>query len=342
MDIMGKQKILPPKSWKDGKDHYKSALESTWYKNLAIIQDEVIFSTFRFFRDRGMKSVTLPVTTGAITSPMVLGSDSLPVKVELEGMETYLADSMQFYLEYMLRYLHEGVFYIMPCFRGELADKRHLCQFYHIESEIVGDLGDLIDLIEEYIIHLCKDLLANTRDILLSMANTTEHLEKVIDQKRFPRIKFSEALEELEGKHEHIKESPYGFKTITDKGEKELMRRFNGIVWLTHHDYLSVPFYQASDETGEYARNADLLFGIGEVVGAGERHTNGIDLRKALQHHQVSEQDYEWYINMKDMNPLKTSGFGMGMERFILFLLQHNDIRDIQIIPRFNGILTYP
>ncbi len=39
---------------------------------------------------------------------------------------------------------------------------------------------------------------------------------------------------------------------------------------------------------------------------------------------------------------MKTSGFGMGIERFILWLLNHNDIRDCQILPRFNGINVLP
>ncbi|AIK35301.1 tRNA synthetases class II family protein (plasmid) [Bacillus pseudomycoides] len=151
-----------------------------------------------------------------------------------------------------------------------------------------------------------------------------------------------EACELLENNPLFVETHDEGFRTITNLGEKELIKKFDGIVWLTHHDYSSVPFYQASDNTGKYALNGDLLFGIGEVVGSGERHTTADETKESLKLHGVDEKEYEWYLYMKENFPTKTSGFGMGVERFILWLIQHDDIRDIQVIPRFNGITINP
>ena len=53
--------------------------------------------------------------------------------------------------------------------------------------------------------------------------------------------------------------------------------------------------------------------------------------------HNVNENEYGWYIKMKDKYPLKTSGYGMGIERYILWLTKKDDIRDCQLLPRFNG-----
>ena len=39
----------------------------------------------------------------------------------------------------------------------------------------------------------------------------------------------------------------------------------------------------------------------------------------------------------KNEYPLKTSGYGMGIERYILWLTKKDDIRDCQLLPRFNG-----
>lgn len=96
-------------------------------------------------------------------------------------------------------------------------------------------------------------------------------------------------------------------------------------------------FYQKFNENKTKALNADLLFGIGEVIGAGERHKNINELRESLQLHNVDEKDYEWYCRMKEEYPMQTSGFGMGIERFMLWVLKHDDIRDCQILSRFNG-----
>ena len=128
-----------------------------------------------------------------------------------------------------------------------------------------------------------------------------------------------------------------GFRNITKKGEEALIDYFNGCVWITNFDIKAVPFYQSTNTDKRYANNADLLIGIGETVGAGERYRTGKEVREALKLHQVSEDEYKWYIEMKDKYPMKTSGFGMGIERFILWLTKKDDIRDCQILPRFLG-----
>jgi asparaginyl-tRNA synthetase len=335
--------IKPNQSWENVENHYKKAINDPWYKALCIVQDEINHSTFNFFRNQNIRSMSLPITTGSVTSPMGLGSDSLPVKINLEGIDTYLSDSMQFHLEYGLRLFDKGVHYIMPSFRGELADSRHLCQFYHSEAEIRGNLGDTIGLVNNYIHSLCKDILTNIPEVIESVAGKLDHIKEIVNKNGdFPQISFEEAVTLLKNNPNFVNHHKEGFRTITDAGEKELINHFGGIVWLTHHDYLSVPFYQDSDSSNKYALNADLLFGIGEVVGLGERHETGEEVRQALKFHNVSEEHYEWYIHMKDVYPLKTSGFGMGIERFILWLFRHNDIRDCQLIPRFNGVLINP
>lgn len=341
--LVVKTRLQPPKSWRNESNHYKEALKSEWYKKLVILQDEINHSSWEFFRKKGIRTVSLPITTGSVTSPMGLGSDSLPVKVNLEGIDTYLSDSMQFHLEYLLRYLENGVHYIMPSFRGEQADERHLCQFYHSEAEITGGLEDVVHLVNEYIYQLCVDLLDRIPDLIEEFAGTLDHLKSIVQkQKKIEKITFEEAVRILEDKPQFIQHHKEGFRTITSEGEKKLIQIFGGMVWLSHFDYISVPFYQALDETGKYALNADLLFGIGEVVGAGERHITGKEVRDALQFHKLDEQEYEWYLHMKEAHPIKTSGFGMGVERFLLWLTQQNDIRDFQVIPRFNGINITP
>jgi len=87
---------------------------------------------------------------------------------------------------------------------------------------------------------------------------------------------------------------------------------------------------------------ADLLFGIGETIGLGQRHNSEEEILIALKKHDVSVDEYKWYIKMKQEKPMQTSGFGMGIERFIMWVLKHSDIRDIQFFPRYNGIKIEP
>ena len=334
--------IRPNSSWKNLDTHYIDAISNEWYKCLIDLQNLIFKYTFMFYEEKNIKNMFLPITTGSISSPMGLGSDSLPVKINLNGVSTYLADSMQFLLEYGNRFCKNGVWYIMPSFRGEQEDERHLSQFYHSEAEIPGDLEDVMCLVEEYIKYLSRNILKDYGETLLKITGDNTHIERLIETNKLPEITFEDATKLLNYSTKFIETHKEGFRTINSEGEKELIKHFNGFVWLRNFDSMAVPFYQDTTNEGKYAKNADLLFGIGEVIGSGERHMNGKSVKAALEMHNVNSQEYNWYIEMKNKYPMKTSGFGMGIERFILWLVKHNDIRDCQILPRFNGVNIVP
>lgn len=244
---------------------------------------------------------------------------------------------MQFMLEYGCRLFDNGAYYIMPSFRGELADERHLCQFYHSEAEIPGTLDDVMRLVEGYIKYTCEKILENYREGIETIVGTTEHIEKMINIcGNIPKLDFDEVAIMLNNDEKYIENNGV-YRNITKDGEKKIMEMIGGAVWVKNYDYMAVPFYQKYNKSKTKALNADLLFGIGETVGAGERHFKVEELEESLKMHNVNKEDYEWYCNMKKTYPMQTSGFGMGIERFVLWLLKHDDIRDCQILSRFNG-----
>lgn len=317
-------------------DRSIDVLESTWYKTMFKSYSDIVLETFKFFSGENFNAVALPITTGSISSPMGLGSDSIPVKINLQGQDTYLADSMQFLLEYSLRFVDKGVFYVMPSFRGEDADKRHLSQFYHAESEIVGDLSDVMQLSEKYIKHLAQSII--TKDYYINSV-TGKHLESVrnIVQKKFPEITFTKAIDLLEEYKIDGFDYIDNLCVINSVGERWLIDYFNGVVWLTHFPHLTVPFYQAYDkDNSTLSLSADLLIGIGETLGCGER-ADFDEINKSLKDHEVSASEYDWYIKMKQRFPMTTSGFGLGIERFIAWMFDVKDIRTIPYVYREKG-----
>lgn len=337
-----KSKIIEaPQSWLNPQQHFTTAMTHPWYKLIFLLNTIVNEATFDFYKLNNMQSVMLPITTGSISSPMGLGSDSLPVHVTIGGQPTFLADSMQFMLEYSLRIYNKGVFYIMPSFRGENADSRHLCQFYHSEAEISGTLEDVIDLTQRYVKYLVRAVLDGIGDNSQFNLNL-EHLNEFLSIKDIPKIRYEDALKILGNNPDFIRTHEAGFISIQSTGEQQLIKQFGGCVWVTHFPSISVPFYQANEGDTEYSKCADLLMGIGETIGCGERHEAASSVLNALKRHHLDPEPYMWYIEMRKHFPLKTSGFGMGVERFILWVLKHNDIRDCQILPRFNNITFYP
>lgn len=336
-------KIQEPNSWKNPRTHYIKVLDNEWYRLLVKLQNLLSVETMKFYEKKKIITMHLPVTTGTISSPMGRGSDSLPVRVELQGVQTYLADSMQFLLEYGCRLNQNGVYYVMPSFRGEQADERHLCQFYHSEAEIPGTLEDVMNLVDDYIKYLSKKIIKKFGRELKGAIGDISHIKKIANsRKKFTRLTFDEAEKRLRELYpdaidEYIEYND-GWRNITRKAEKELIKLYDGVVWLTNYDELAVPFYQKVDENRKgTTRNADLLMGIGETVGCGERHYDYKSLRKSLKKHEVAPEEYEWYVKMKKISPMQTAGFGMGTERFLMWVLKAKDIRNMQICLRFNG-----
>ncbi|MFD0563930.1 amino acid--tRNA ligase-related protein [Kitasatospora saccharophila] len=319
--------------WRPSKDRFLEILDNPLYRTLVDLQDLVTTSTAAFWSARGVKSVHLPITTGSISSPMGLGSDSLPVAVDLFGERTFLADSMQFMLEYGCRLSPNGAWYLMPSFRGEDCDESHLNQFFHSEAEVPGGLDDVITVVDAYMRRLAKDVLERHNDTVGELVGSTDHLNEMVKLDAFPRITFDEAVAHL-GSDPAAVRNHAGWRTLTRHGEQRLLAEVSPILWVTHYDHLSVPFYQAyGDDEGRTALNGDLLFGLGEIVGCGERHVDGAQTRAALNHHQVPEADYEWYVRMKQERPMHTSGFGLGVERWLMWVLQQQDIRELQLAP---------
>ena len=328
--------VKPKTTWKNT-NHYLELIKDPWYKTIVEIENLISLYTPQFYRKYLIKTLYLPLTTSAISSPMGLGSDSEPVEVDLFGIKTYLVDSMQFMLEYGCRLFEKGAYYIMPSFRGEEADERHLCQFYHSEAEIPGKLDDIMKLAEEYIKFLCEKILEEISEKIKRITGDISHIKKMIQLcGNIPRLEFDEVAKILNNNSRYIKIKE-GYRIITNEGERKIIELMGGVLWITKYDYISVPFYQKFCDNKTKAMNADLLFGIGEVIGAGERHYYINELKDSLKIHKVDENQYSWYCKMKEKYPMQTSGFGMGIERFILWILKHNDIRDCQILTRFNG-----
>lgn len=333
MNAQQPRAVRPAGLWAGAPGYHKEVLRNPWYRLLGELQNSFNELTVEFWRARGGQTLHLPITTGAVSSPLGLGSDSVPVGVDLGGAPTFLADSMQFMLEMGCRISRRACYYIMPSFRGEPSDETHLSQFFHSEAEIFGDLAHVMRHVEDYLSYLAEQLLARHHSAVVDAAGDISHILALIGADSFPSITFDEATELLD---EGDIVDHGSWRTITRAGEQRLMQRVGSPLWLTHWDHLAVPFYQAFSQTGR-SLNADLLLGPGEIVGCGERHIKAQDVRRALALHKVDPVPYEWYVDMREVDELQTSGFGLGVERFFMWMLRHDDIRDMQLVPREMG-----
>lgn len=224
-------------------------LDDPWLRLVVRLQDAVIRHTARHWEAQGVAGAMVPITTSSASSPMGLGSDSIPVEVELAGVRTMLADSMQFGLEYMCRLHPGGAWYLMPSFRGEPSDATHLGQFFHSEVEMPTDLAATMEAAESYVRILTRAILDELAQPLSEVGGGTTHLEAFVDAP-FERITFDDAVAILRDVPGGVYADPGGWRTVTREGEQTLLGHVGRPVWVTNWDHLAVPFYQAFDAEG--------------------------------------------------------------------------------------------
>ncbi len=268
---------------------------------------------------------------------------------------------MQFALEYALRLEDglKGAYYVGCLFRGEGHDKMHLNQLYHAECEFPGTLDDGMEVAEGYVRTVASALLKNHADIIRAAAGNTIHITDLFAVYKssghcIPRISLPTALSLPE-----IRSNPKAWDytvsgdhskglTLTHTGKRILAKNFGGVIWLTKMDHMGVPFYQAFAPNTDQSKAlcADLLFGPGEILSVGQRHVDSRSLCEALKMHQVPEEPYKWYADMRDSKAggvaLQTTGWRLGMERFLAWILQYDDVRAMAIIPRLKSMKSEP
>lgn len=311
-----------------------SELNSEEFQDLLFLHHLIIVGSNVFFTNKKMIHVNVPVTTGAASSPMGLGSDSSPVEALINGNKVLLTDSAQFYLEYACRAYSNGCFYYGHSFRDEEPDNRHLSQFSHVECEIVGSLSEIKSLVFEYIKYITLFIWKNIDKKYRNDEKLKSRVAALNKKSEFETIKYQDACDYLKNFDGALKLCADKYKCITSLGEKLLINKFGEFIWLENWDKMLVPFYQAVNNDNGLAQNADLLFGIGEVVGLGQRHYKAADLLKSLEEHKIDPSSYKWYIDLKQIYPLQTSGFGMGVERYLMWFLGINDIRNVELFMR--------
>jgi asparaginyl-tRNA synthetase len=339
--------------------HYKDVASRDYYFALLILRHYVKMASDNYFSSEvGAKNVDLFMLTPSISSPCGPGSDSAAIKIKFGELDTYLVDSSQFGFEPLLLNHFEKVYCYLPSMRGEDPDARHLNQFFHCEMEMRGTLDELITVIEKYVKYLCEIVLLMDSVVGRLSENpdrTRSVLKKTVQAESFPVITFDEAVKMLldNGKKECVNFTDHG-RDINSSGEIELMKilGITGPIWIKNFDRDRVPFYQKPDLADpERTVNADLLFAPitegafgGEIVGSGQRQDDPDQMYESLKRQDdISSEPYEWYIDLRRMPNYKTtSGFGLGIERFLAWSLAKQRIGDAIPYPRLKNIATKP
>ncbi|HEV7374799.1 MAG TPA: asparagine--tRNA ligase [Pyrinomonadaceae bacterium] len=252
--------------------------------------------------------------------------------------KAYLTQSGQLYNEATAAAFGK-VYCFGPTFRAEKSKtRRHLTEFWMVEPEMAyAKLDDVMNLCESFLSYIAARVLEDRAEELKILERDTSKLEAITSP--FPRLHYDEAVRMLHEGHERG-EVETRFEWGGDFGapdETYISSKFDRPVMVHHYPAAVKAFYMARDaERPELALGVDVLApeGYGEVIGGGERATSLEFLREQLTEHQLPEEAFNWYLDLRRYGSVPHAGFGMGIERCTAWMCGIEHVRETIPFPR--------
>ena len=338
------------------------------------IRSELSYAIHKFFNENNFYYVHTPIITGSdaegageMFKVSTLNLNDVPKNDSQEvdfskdffGKETNLTVSGQLEAESYALGLGK-VYTFGPTFRAENSNtSRHLAEFWMIEPEMAFyELEDNINLAEKFIRSIiqniyekCKKEIMFLSDRLLKEEQNlpkNERNEMSLDERinfviknDFVRITYSEAFEILKNSKPNKKKkfkypvSEWGIDFQSEHERFLVEKHFKSPVVVYDYPAKIKAFYMRMNDDNKTVRAMDILFpGIGEIVGGSQREERLDVLKKRVARLNIDEKELWWYLDLRKYGSVKHSGFGLGLERLILFITGMGNIRDVIPFPR--------
>ena len=308
-------------------DHRHLWLRSKKQHALLRIRDEVLHAFREYLREQDFVNADTPIFT-----PNACEGTTTLFETRYFDRRAYLSQSGQLYNEAVA--MSVGRTYCLgPTFRAEKSKtRRHLIEFWMLEPEVAfARLDDIIELAEGLICHAVSRVLENRDSELATLGRDPAPLGRV--RAPFPRVTYDEAADILARKGT-------GFTPGDDFGaqdETALTEDLDRPLCITHFPADIKAFYMEPDpERPDRVLCLDIIApeGYGEVVGGGQRIHDYELLRRRVREHDLPEDTFEWYLDLRRYGTNPHSGFGLGIERFVAWMSGLAHLREAIPFPR--------
>ena len=235
-----------------------------------------------------------------------------------------------------------------PSFRAEKSNTpRHVAEFWHVEPEVAfAELPDIIEIAEALIKHIINTVLQKCPEELkffdrLFEKGLIEKLKNVVSHD-FAVMTYTEAIDILKKSGKEFQYPvEWGCDLQTEHERyisEEICKR---PVFLTNYPKEIKSFYMKQNDDGKTVAATDLLVpGVGEIIGCSEREADLDKLLDAMKKRGMNLEDYEHYIALRRFGSVPHSGFGLGLERIIMYVTGVQNIRDVILYPRTVGNIS--
>jgi asparaginyl-tRNA synthetase len=250
----------------------------------------------------------------------------------IDDQKAYLTQSGQLYIEATAMALGK-VYTFGPTFRAEKSKtRRHLTEFWMLEPEAAyADLYDMMDLGEGLVSAVVQSVIKNKSRELEILKRDIKPLENI--KAPFPRITYEEAIAVLQKQG-----NPAKFGDDFGGDEETLISKdFDRPVMIHHYPAAIKAFYMQPDpDRPDLAMSFDMIApeGYGEIIGGSQRVHDYDLLVKRLKEHNLPEEPFQWYLDLRRYGSVPHAGFGLGLERTVAWICGTEHIREVIPFPR--------
>ena len=297
------------------------------------VRAEIIKAARDFFDERGFTLTDPPIIT-----PAACEGTSTLFPVNYFDEQAFLTQSGQLYVEATAMALGK-VYSFGPTFRAEKSKtRRHLTEFWMVEPEVAyAELDDVMALAEGLITFIVKRCLEKRRVDLQTIGRDISKLEKI--EAPFPRISYDEAVKNLqEGHAKGALESKFEWGgDLGSPDETYLSAQFDKPVMVHRYPAKVKAFYMEPDpQRPELALCVDVLApeGYGEIIGGSQRMASYELLLQRIHEHNLPEEAFTWYLDLRKFGSVPHGGFGMGIERAVAWICGLEHVRETIPFPR--------
>jgi asparaginyl-tRNA synthetase len=297
------------------------------------LRAEIIKAARDFYDDRGFTLTDPPILT-----PAACEGTSTLFPVDYFDEEAFLTQSGQLYIEATAMALGK-VYSFGPTFRAEKSKtRRHLTEFWMVEPEVAFlELDGLMELAEQFISFIVQRCLERRRPELTIIGRDVSKLELV--KPPFPRISYDEAVKLLqEGHAKGALEAKFEWGgDFGSPDETYLSSQFDRPVMVHRYPAAVKAFYMEPDpQRPDLALCVDVLApeGYGEIIGGSQRMASYELLLKRIKEHNLPEEAFAWYLDLRKYGGVPHSGFGMGIERAVAWIGGLEHVRETIPFPR--------
>ena len=308
-------------------DHRHLWLRSMRPGAILKIRSEIGKACRDFMEERDFVLVDAPIFT-----PAACEGTSTLFETAYYDDTAYLTQSGQLYMEAAAMALGK-VYCFGPTFRAEKSKtRRHLTEFWMIEPEMAYcDLEGAMALAEDMVLYVLDRVLDRRREELKLLERDTAKLERV--SRPFPRLTYDEAVERLTALGSDI---AWG-SDLGGDDETVLASEFESPIFVHRYPSEVKAFYMKQDaQDPRLALCMDLLApeGYGEIIGGGQREDDLAVLQHKIATHQLPEEAFSWYLDLRRYGSVEHAGFGMGIERVVAWLCGVKHVRETIPFPR--------